>query len=72
MHRGRFITTNKRLRDWGQVLHDRDLAEVILDRVLERGELIALGGPSWRTKHLDPETLSDDGADPESVRKTEQ
>ena len=65
------FTTNKKLREWGHVLHDRDLAEVILDRVLERGELIALGGPSWRTKHLDPETLSDDGADPESVRKTE-
>jgi DNA replication protein DnaC len=64
------FTTNKRLRDWGQVLHDRDLAEVILDRVLERGEHIALGGPSWRTRHLDPETIGgDDGADPESVRK---
>jgi DNA replication protein DnaC len=63
------FTTNKRLRDWGQVLHDRDLAGVILDRVLEHGEHIALGGPSWRTKHVDPETLGDDGADPESVRK---
>jgi DNA replication protein DnaC len=64
------FTTNKKLREWGQVLHDRDLAEVILDRVLERGEHIALGGPSWRTKHLDPETLADDDrADPESVRK---
>ncbi|MFZ5479349.1 MAG: IS21-like element helper ATPase IstB [Myxococcota bacterium] len=64
------FTTNKKLREWGQVLHDRDLAEVILDRVLERGEHIALGGPSWRTKHLDPETLPDpDGADPESRRE---
>jgi DNA replication protein DnaC len=61
------FTTNKNLRDWGQVLHDRDLAEVILDRVLEHGEHIVLGGPSWRTRHLDPETLhgSDDG-DPET------
>ncbi|MFZ5479222.1 MAG: IS21-like element helper ATPase IstB [Myxococcota bacterium] len=64
------FTTNKKLREWGQVLHDRDLAEVILDRVLERGEHIALGGPSWRTKHLDPEMLPDpDGADPESRPK---
>lgn len=63
------FTTNKKLRAWGDVLHDQDLAEVILDRVLERGELIVLGGPSWRTKHVDPETLlSDPGADPESVR----
>jgi DNA replication protein DnaC len=63
------FTTNKKLRAWGDVLHDRDLAEVILDRVLERGQHIALGGPSWRTKHLDPETIGDDGADPESVRE---
>lgn len=64
------FTTNKKLREWGAVLHDRDLAEVILDRVLERGEHIALGGPSWRTKHLDPETLNQDVDDrPESIRK---
>ena len=43
------FTTNKRLRAWGDVLHDHDLAEVILDRVLERGEHIILGGRSWRT-----------------------
>jgi DNA replication protein DnaC len=59
------FTTNKSLRAWGQVLHDPDLAEVILDRVLERGEHIKLGGPSWRTKHLDPETTD---VDPDSVR----
>ena len=62
------FTTNKRLRAWGDVLHDHDLAEVILDRVLERGEHIILGGRSWRTKHVDPEMLGDPGADPESVR----
>ena len=32
------FTTDNKLRDWGQVLHDRDLAGVVLDRVLERGE----------------------------------
>ena len=48
-------TTNKRLKDWSEVLHDPDLAEVILDRILERGTHISLGGPSWRRKHL-PET----------------
>lgn len=64
------FTTNKKLRDWGRVLHDPDLAEVILDRVLERGEHIALGGPSWRTRHVDPETLSapDDGG-PETIQE---
>jgi DNA replication protein DnaC len=63
------FTTNKKLRAWGDVLHDRDLAEVILDRVLESGQHIALGGPSWRTRHLDPDTFGDDGSDPESVRE---
>lgn len=64
------FTTNKKLREWGQVLHDPDLAEVILDRVLERGEHIVLGGPSWRTRHVDPETLGGaPSGDPESIRE---
>jgi DNA replication protein DnaC len=49
------FTTNKPLRQWGHVLHDQDLAAAILDRVLERGRLITLDGPSGRTKHLDLE-----------------
>ena len=62
------LTTNKKLKDWGEVLHDHDLAAVILDRVLERGAHMVLGGRSWRTRNVDPETLLDAGADPESVR----
>ncbi len=46
------FTTNKPLREWGRVLHDHDLAAAILDRVLERGRLITLDGPSARTRHL--------------------
>jgi hypothetical protein len=46
------FTTNKPLIEWGQVLHDEDLAAAILDRVLERGRLIRLDGPSGRTRHL--------------------
>jgi DNA replication protein DnaC len=46
------FTTNKPLAAWGLVLHDPDLAEAILDRVLERGRLIELRGPSYRTRHL--------------------
>jgi hypothetical protein len=45
------FTTNKALREWGRVLHDHDLAAAILDRVLERGRLITLDGPSARTRH---------------------
>lgn len=56
------LTTNKKLRSWGEVLHDHDLAAVILDRVLERGAHMVLGGRSWRTKHIDPESLPDAGA----------
>ena len=40
------------LKSWGQVLHDDDLAQAIVDRVLERGRLLRLDGPSVRTKHL--------------------
>jgi DNA replication protein DnaC len=46
------FTTNKSLRAWGRVLHDEDLAQAIVDRVLERGRLLALDGPSVRTRHL--------------------
>ncbi len=43
------FTTNKSLKAWGRVLHDYDLAQAILDRVLERGRLLRLDGPSVRT-----------------------
>ena len=46
------FTTNKALKAWGGVLHDEDLAQAIIDRVLERGRLIRLDGPSIRTLHL--------------------
>jgi len=46
------FTTNKALKAWGGVLHDEDLGQAIIDRVLERGRLIRLDGPSIRTLHL--------------------
>ena len=49
------FTTNKALHDWGDILHDPDLAEAILDRILERGRWITLDGPSGRTKNLKTE-----------------
>lgn len=51
------ITTNKPPTTWGAVLRDPDLAEAIVDRVLERGRFITLDGPSYRTRHIDPATL---------------
>jgi DNA replication protein DnaC len=50
--RSMIFTTNKALSAWGRVLHDEDLAQAIVDRVLERGRLLHLDGPSIRTKHL--------------------
>ena len=44
--RSMVFTTNKHPKRWGPVLHDDDLAEVIVDRVLERGRLLRLDGPS--------------------------
>ena len=52
--RSMLFTTNKSpLTAWGAVLHDADLAEAIVDRILERGRLMLLDGPSYRTQHLD-------------------
>jgi hypothetical protein len=51
-HRPMIFTTNKSLKAWGRVLHDEDLAHAIIDRVLERGRLLRLDGPSVRTLHV--------------------
>jgi DNA replication protein DnaC len=39
------FTTNKSLKARGRVLHDEDLAQAILDRVLERGRLLRARRP---------------------------
>ena len=53
LHRRPMVfTTNKPIEEWGRVLHDADLAEVIPDRVLERGRVLPFKGPSYRTRHL--------------------
>jgi DNA replication protein DnaC len=60
--RAMIFTTNKPFDAWGRVLHDQDLAAAIVDRILERGRLIVLDGPSMRTRHLgldDPRTPSE-------------
>ena len=55
------FTTNKSLKAWGRVLHDEDLAQAIIDRVLERGRLLRLDGPSVRTLHVNlDEAMKDD------------
>jgi DNA replication protein DnaC len=42
------VTSNKAPANWGAVLHDTDLAEAIVDRLLERGDIIQLAGRSYR------------------------
>jgi hypothetical protein len=59
--RAMVFTTNKDPKTWGAVLHDEDLADAIVDRILERGRLLRLDGPSVRTKHLPPEESSTEG-----------
>jgi len=54
-HRAILLTTNKPLAALGDVLHDGDLAEAILDRLLERGAHFAMRGRSYRTRHLKEE-----------------
>ena len=71
--RAMIVTTNKSLKDWGGVLHDNDLAEAIIDRILERGRHLKLDGPSIRTKHLDLDEMgsSSEPTDPDRVSGTE-
>jgi DNA replication protein DnaC len=56
------FTTNKPLDSWGKVLHDPDLAAAIIDRILERGRILKLDGPSMRTKHLELDTSTPEEA----------
>jgi hypothetical protein len=51
-HRPIIFATNKSLKAWGRLLHDEDLAQAIIDRVLERGRLLRLDEPSIRTLHV--------------------
>ena len=47
------VTSNKDPDTWGDVLHDNDLAEAIVDRLLERGDIIRLRGKSYRNPDAD-------------------
>src|SRR5438270_6910144 len=57
------FTTNTSLTGWGRVLHDEDLAQAIIDRVLERGRLLRLDGPSVRTLHVDLDAAMNEDSD---------
>lgn len=61
------VTTNKPLAALGDVLPDGDLAEAILDRLLERGTHFALRGrsiePATLRRRRSPPTLQDGATD---------
>lgn len=57
--RSTLVTTNKPLAALGLVLHDPDLAEAILDRLLERGTHYVLRGRSYRTRNHREELTQD-------------
>ncbi len=44
------LTTNKDPAQWGTVLHDADLSQAIVDRLLHKGEILKLEGPSYRRR----------------------
>ena len=62
------FTTNKPLKGCGRALHDEDLAQAILDRVLERGRLVRLDGPSVRARHVDLDEAMKDESNHEDDR----
>jgi DNA replication protein DnaC len=62
-NRPMLLTTNKDPAHWGTVLHDADLAQAILDRLLHHGEIVKMGGSSYRRHRpgQEPPPASDAG-----------
>lgn len=55
------ITSNKSLTDWASITQDVSLAAAIIDRLMHRGQVFYLKGPSWRVKgHAAEETTTSD------------
>jgi DNA replication protein DnaC len=49
------ITSNKSLTEWSGVVQDVSLAAAIVDRLMERGQVFYLKGPSWRMRGRTPD-----------------
>lgn len=45
------LTSNKGPEDWGELLGDPAITTAILDRILQKSEVIKLSGDSFRLKH---------------------
>ena len=44
------ITSNKSLTEWAGLVQDVSLAAALVDRLMDRGQVFYLKGPSWRTR----------------------
>jgi DNA replication protein DnaC len=44
------ITSNKSLTEWASIVQDVSLAAALVDRLMDRGQVFYLKGPSWRTR----------------------
>ncbi len=44
------LTSNKSLTEWATVVQDVSLAAALVDRLMDRGQVFYLKGPSWRTR----------------------
>ncbi|MCC6629310.1 MAG: ATP-binding protein [Chloroflexi bacterium] len=56
------ITSNKSLTDWSLVVQDASLAAAVVDRLVERGQVFYLKGPSWRARGRTPDGQLDPAA----------
>ena len=56
------ITSNKSLSEWSTVVQDASLAAAVVDRIVERGQVFYLKGPSWRTRGRTPDGEPDPGS----------
>jgi len=45
------LTSNKAPQEWGQLIGDEIIAAAILDRIVQKSEIIQLSGDSYRIKH---------------------
>lgn len=45
------LTSNKAPNDWGQLIGDEIITGAILDRIIQRAEIIQLSGDSYRYRH---------------------
>lgn len=53
-HGSVIVTSNKPFEEWGAIFGDDVIAAAVLDRLLHHSHIIAISGPSYRTKDKHP------------------